>query len=64
MTGAKWKRISDMGKHQCLISNITEPTDIILSNSVESIGDGCPFLSSIAALAENNKIIKKIFEGQ
>lgn len=53
-----------MGKHQCLISNRAEPSDIILSNSSESIGDGCPFLSSVAALAENSKIIKNIFDGQ
>lgn len=56
---AGWKRISELVRKPTLFDNKIEPRDVIHSN----VGD-CYFLSAIAALAEDPKIIQNIFHDQ
>lgn len=56
MTTNKWKRISDLLNKPALFDGKIEPKDVI-----QRSGGNCYFLSALAALAEDEQLIKNIF---
>jgi hypothetical protein len=56
LTTNKWKRISDLLNKPALFDGKIEPKDVIQRSR-----GNCYFLSALAALAEDEQLIKNIF---